>query len=200
MYYGDKKIKDVNYGGIPIKKAYYGSQLVWEKKQEGVWENGYEGIDLELPSGIIWATIPFITYANFTLTKYVVAVAGLNVTIRDIDASWGGRWRLPSAEEVTELLNNTTAGISNINDRYYTSFLSNNGRGIMLPHFGYVNDSPLVTNPVNSNTGYYWTSTEKDENDGYRLELSKTNTAENVLGSGDKNLYRTAWLVFNPKD
>lgn len=199
MYYGDKKIKDVNYGGIPIKKAYYGSQLVWEKKQEGIWENGYEGIDLGLPSGIIWATTPFVAYANFPLTKAAV-VSGNTVLTSNIDNLWGGRWRLPSAEEVIELLNNTTAGISNIHDRYYTSFLSNNGRSIMLPHYGYVNDSSLVTNPVDSNKGYYWTSTEKDENDGYRLYLSNTNIADTGIGSGDKNLYRTAWLVFNPKD
>lgn len=197
IYLGDKKIVNPFFN-VPLKEIYNGSVLVW-RKSSGIWEDGHEGVDLDLPSGLIWATQACNPYVKFDLSESAYLTAnGLDYI--SPAPLWGGRWRVPTAEEFYELINNTTMEIVNVHDVYYTLFRSANGRGVLLRHYGYINSNFGVPNPVDPYEGYYWSSTEKDANDAYRLYLSIRNTTLNEVGSGDKNLYRSIQLVFNPKD
>lgn len=125
IYFGNKKITDLNYGGTPIKEAYYGSTLVWRKQAlEGV-HNLHSWVDLGLPSGLLWATMnvganntnaygDYYSWGEITPKSSYNAnnSPNYNISISDFSgqagfdvatANWGGGWRMPTKEECQEL-------------------------------------------------------------------------------------------------
>ncbi len=160
--------------------------------------NGYEYIDLGLPSGIKWASCNIgakkpedygnyyawgevtpkddyswstYKYANgsyFTLTKYCnnadYGDNGFtdNKTTLDADddaahVNWGGNWRMPTSEEIDELLNNCTWTYTGQNGvSGYVVASKTNSNSIFLPEAGYHYD--MSSNDAN----LYWSSSLGD--------------------------------------
>lgn len=148
-----------------------------EEEQSGGLHNGYEYINLGLPSGLKWATcnVGATTpeeYGSYfawgeTETKevyyfdtytYTSTPTRLPLSADAANVNWGGKWRMPTGDEMEELMdtNNCTwewTTQNGVNGYKVTS--KTNGNSIFLPATGRRENSNH--NNEGSN-GYYWSS------------------------------------------
>ncbi len=147
--------------------------------------NDYEYVDLNLPSGLKWATCNIgantpeeygNTYAwgetkpkaeyteanSLTNGKLMNDISG-NANYDAATANWGGDWRLPRKEEMEELISQcnwiwtTQNGV-----RGYKVVSKTNGKYIFLPAAGYIYGTNRGSE---GNIGNYWTSTPESYGD-----------------------------------
>ncbi|MBR6715028.1 MAG: hypothetical protein IKI83_01085 [Prevotella sp.] len=77
---------------------------------------------------------------------------------------WGGNWRMPTKEEMDELIKNCYKEYIDYNGIKGCLFIGPNGKSIFLPLAGsYENEKP----PINSISGFYWTGTSCSQGDSY---------------------------------
>ncbi len=159
----------------------YGEEVSFKTLEEiiddGISINGYEYVDLGLPSGLKWAThnigaaAPYergdyfawgeintkAEYTEMNCTSY-----GLNM--QDIAgdsqydaarANWGATWKVPSKKDFEELMNECTWEWMVINGKGCKKVTGPNGNYIILPITGY----QYGTSFYMEDFGYYWTST-----------------------------------------
>lgn len=210
IYLGNKKITDLNYGGTPIKEAYYGSTLVWRKQAlEGV-HNLHSWVDLGLPSGTLWANMNIGANTNYDYGDYFafgeisekssyteenydhygMAIGEYSGQER-FDAAtsiWGGGWRTPTHNEILELDRYCTTSIVQLTDNFGQAhsvcrIQGTNEKSIYMPLSGYYRDESLRDDGVR---GRYWSSTPSalgtdDQDCAYDLNVY------NHIPSGDNN-------------
>ena len=114
-----------------------------------------------------WSTYMWCNGSNnFALTKYnndsshgnngfVDNKTELDPEDDAATANWGSEWRMPSLEQIQELLNNCTTqwtAINGVNGRLLTSII--NGETLFLPANGYLDGSTF-----NGGWGNYWSRT-----------------------------------------
>ena len=136
-------------------------------------ENEFEYVDLGLPSGTMWATcnvgatkpeddgllfqfglVDGYKYGDKNhkfRTDYKTTTSGKKYKTNEIldlsdDAAhvnMGGKWRMPTNEQLEELCNNTTYEVKTINEVHGVMFTSNiNGHQLFIPFAGlYYNGS-----------------------------------------------------------
>ena len=159
----------------------YGEEVTFKTLEEiiddGTSINGYEYVDLGLPSGLKWATHNIgaaaphesgdyfawgeintkAEYTEMNCTSY-----GLNM--QDIAgdpqydaarANWGATWKVPSKKDFEELMNECTWEWMVINGKGCKKVTGPNGNYIILPITGY----QYGTSFYMEDFGYYWTST-----------------------------------------
>ncbi|MBR6494201.1 MAG: hypothetical protein IKT22_02880, partial [Prevotella sp.] len=148
--------------------------------------NGHEYVDLGLPSGLLWATCNVGAekpedYGDYfawgetetkdsykwdyyewgtknNLNKYTKTD---NLTTLEADddaatANWGEGWRMPTFDEIKELLDNTSSvwtTLNGVNGRQFTS--NKNGKSIFFPASGYRSSGALFGKDENC---LYWSS------------------------------------------
>lgn len=89
-------------------------------------------------------------------------------TIYDIaSANWGGNWRVPTKEEMEELIEHCTWTWTNLGDNIGYMVEGPNGNSIFLPQSGYRVDSD-----TSKGNGYYWTSTLNPDDTDYPYVLT----------------------------
>ena len=129
-------------------ETYYSSlnPLTWKDgKSEGYWWQSYCG-----NSGFVeWSPAPYD--GNEILTSGYDAAA----------ANWGGDWRMPTAAEWQELLNNTENVWTTKNGVNGRRFTEPNGNTLFLPAAGFrcVDDLYFA-----GSDGYYWSSSLNTDN------------------------------------
>ena len=146
--------------------------------------NGYEYIDLGLPSGLKWATCNVGAsspeeYGDYyawgevkTKNKYTIHNSKrYGKSMNDISGNskydvarskWGGSWRLPTKKELEELKNNCKWEWTTQNGKKGYKVTGPNGNSIFLPAAGRCFGSSLFKA---GDYGYYWSST--GSNGGY---------------------------------
>ena len=151
-----------------------------EKEPENII-NGHEYVDLGLPSGLKWAACNVgantpeeygnyyawgeiapkteYTYENCsTLGKQLGDISG-NANYDAATANWGAPWRMPTREELKELIDNCTFTWTTQNGTTGRLVTGKNGNSIFFPANGcYINTS-LCDNIFE---GFYWSSTNCD--------------------------------------
>ena len=142
--------------------------------------NGYEWVDLGLPSGLKWATCNVGAsnpgdYGNYyawgetstkssydssncsTWNQYIGDIAG---TSRDAARmNWGGSWRMPRASEINELLNNCTWTWTTQNGNNGYKVTGPNGNSIFLPAAG---SRDGTSSGLVGSFSFYWSSTPNE--------------------------------------
>ncbi len=172
--------------------------------------NGHEYVDLGLPSGLKWATCnvgantpeEYGNYYAWGETETKSEYTDDNCTtfkknLGDISGdsrydaarrNWGGSWRIPTAEECQELVDNCTwTWTTQGGHKGYKVTSKKNGNSIFLPAAGYRNGSSLY---YQGEYGYYWSSTpsESDTEVAYSLFFFSSYLS---VGWGDRYYGRT---------
>ncbi len=160
-----------------------------EKETTGII-NGYEWVDLGLPSGLKWATCNVgasnpegygnyyawgetttkSNYLSSTSTTYGKTMGDIsgNATYDAATANWGGSWRLPTRTEIEELVNNCTWAWTTQNGVNGRKVTGPNGNSIFLPAAGYRYGSSLYGA---GSLGYCWSSTPDESSTDYAYNL-----------------------------
>ncbi len=148
-----------------------------EKKTTGIIR-GHKYVDLGLPSGLKWATCnvgatnpedygdyfawgetttksEYTEGNSITYDKNMSDISG-NSRYDAARANWGGMWRLPTASEIDELVNNCTWKWTSQNGVNGYKVTGKNGNSIFLPAAGWRSGSSLY---YAGSYGYYWSST-----------------------------------------
>ena len=115
-----------------------------------------------------WATYKWGTSSN--LTKYNTT-DGKTILDLDDDAAyvnWGGKWRMPSKEEVDELTQQCNWIWTTHNNVNGYKVTGPNGNSIFLPAAGYKGAGP--TYPAGED-GLYWTNTKEKQQYSYLIVL-----------------------------
>jgi hypothetical protein len=155
----------------------------------------YEYVDLGLPSGTLWAKYNIgatseTEYGNYYqygkgADTYQVTSGQSNYsgTENPLAASadtaaqvWGGKWRMPTDTQITELITNTTYSFeNNFNDSGINGgkFTASNGNYVFFPSAGYYNNGSL--NEVGG-CGRYWGSAPSGTTSAYRLVFCNEET------------------------
>ena len=205
---GDNTYAYTFHNGIKGNKVYYrtasdgttAETLTWsEYEEETNAINGYEYVDLGLPSGLKWATCNVGAdnpedYGNYyawgetatkseynpsnslTYGRQMNDISG-NVKYDVAVANWGGSWRMPTRDEQEELLNNCTWEWTTQNGVNGYKVTGTNGNSIFLPAAGGRDGSSLLNA---GEYGYYWSSTPGGILDGYTYYLGFYNGHEVV--------------------
>ena len=146
--------------------------------------NGYDWVDLELPSGLKWATCNVGAsspegYGNYyawgettTKSSYTednsttygkeMSDIGGNATYDVARKQWGSSWRLPTKAEFEELLDEDNCTWewtiqSGVNGYKVTSKI--NGASIFLPAAGWCDST---SSDYQGSEGYYWSATPNE--------------------------------------
>ena len=113
-----------------------------------------------------WSTYQYCNGSNNTLTKYCnnpdYGYNGFSDTLTTLlpeddaaTANWGADWRMPTKDDMQELLRNTTRTLTTQNGVNGWLFTASNGNSIFLPAAGTFSDG---NNSGVGTFGYYWTS------------------------------------------
>ena len=149
-------------------------------------EKGRTYVDLGLPSGTMWATMnvgegglflePYYAwgalseYNTYSKIRYDHRNSKENLTdgmslnlLHDIARQqWGGRWRMPTLDDFTELVNECAMTWCSLGNRRRAILVTGpNGNKIVLPVTGYYKDNEIRDDRFQA---YYWTSSLYKDN------------------------------------
>ena len=154
---------------------------------------GHGYVDLGLPSGLKWATCnvgasspedygdyfawgetsPKAEYTSENSITYEEQMSDIsgNAQYDAATANWGGSWRMPTKDEMQELIDNCTWELTQVNGVNGSEVIGPNGSCIFLPAAGSRNGSSLG---YGGYYGNYWSSTPCDDgfdNSAYSLHF-----------------------------
>ena len=161
----------------------YGEEFTFTTLQEEGWQeptgsiDGYDYVDLGLPSGLKWATCNIGAnspgeYGNYyawgetttkseytkenclTYFKVMNDISG-NIQYDAATANWSGNWRMPTKEEIQELIDNCTWELVVRNGINVYNVKGSNGNSIFLPKEDYYNSNYWSSTP-HLTTGTGW--------------------------------------------
>ena len=173
------------------KGTSYGDEMSFtteEEDEEGCEPDGeiagYYYVDLGLPSGVKWATCnvgasspedygdyfawgetsPKAEYTwenSVTFGDQMSDISG-NAQYDAATANWGGSWRMPTNDEMQELVDHCEWEWTEVNGVNGSRVIGPNGSCIFLPAAGARGGSSLYDD---GDHGYYWSSTPDDGGD-----------------------------------
>ena len=165
--------------------------------------NGYEYVDLGLPSGLKWATCNVgasspeeygdyyawgevktkSTYHSDNSKTYRKSMSDIsgNRTYDVARKKWGSSWRLPTEAEFQELLDKCKWQWTTQNGKRGYKVTGPNGNSIFLPAAGYRIGSSLYNV---GDFGYYWSSTPYESSDDFARYLDVYSSNRYVSWSG----------------
>ena len=131
-----------------------------------------------------WSTYTWCKGSSSTLTKYNTSSSHGTVdskTVLELEddaarANWGGDWRMPTMEEMTELIENCTWEWTTQNKVVGYKVTGPNGHSVFLPAAGYRwNDRRYGT----GSSGRYWSSSLDPDYDSNacRLDFASGSTS-----------------------
>ncbi len=141
--------------------------------------NFMEGVDLGLPSGVLWAPFnlgattseeygDYIAWGKLEecstcRIEYDIPDSSLSIAEDAANAQWGGNWRIPTKEDFEELLKFCSWTRDTINYVNGYRVEGQNGAYIFLPAAGQRTPDSRLYYGRNYN-GYYWSSTIQQDN------------------------------------
>lgn len=174
-------------------------------------DEGYEYIDLGLPSGTLWATCnvgattpegygDYFAWGetrpkeSYTKSNYIYTDSPkcLPLSADAANVNWGGDWRMPTISQIDEILdeNNCNWIFTKMNGVVGQLVVSkHNGKSIFLPAAGNIEDDVYYWQ---GRCACYWSS---DNSDSYLDRSYIMNFCESNTGSYDNGLRSNAFSV-----
>ena len=116
-----------------------------------------------LISGVI--TVAQITWPSIVRKKNGFVTEDYRTVLVSVDdvarVNWGGSWRMPTLNEIIELINNCTWEWRNYNGVNGQLVTGPNGNSIFLPAAGFCSDGDIL----GSDNCFYWSATLSDYGD-----------------------------------
>lgn len=141
------------WGEINEKQVYNDVTYQYATGQDNNGDGGYDDYHSETDLFGVWQNIG----SDIAGTSYDVA-----------HVKWGGSWRMPSLEQIQELLNNCTSKWTSVNGTYGREFTGPNGGVVFLPAAG----GRWLDNLYDAgNYGDYWSSTQNPDRSYYACYL-----------------------------
>lgn len=190
----------IGYTDITIRDAKGVRDYKVKVKVTGTAPETVELVDLGLPSGLKWAshnvgasvpegygayyawgeiaekdTYDWASYSHCDGTMSTVKNIGENISGTQYDAAlmnWGGSWRMPTREEVQELLDNCTWRWTTVNDITGQEATGPNGETLFFPTAGYKAGSRTYSY---GSFGNYWTASHMGNSNGGGYSLGSGN-------------------------
>ena len=203
------------------KGTSYGDEISFtteEEEEEGCEPDGeiagHYYVDLGLPSGVKWATCnvrasspedygdyfawgetsPKAEYSwenSVTNGEQMSDISG-DAQYDAATANWGGSWRMPTKEQMEELVEHCEWEWTQVNGVNAAKVIGPNGSCIFLPAAGFRDGSSLFHDGYD---GFYWSSTPYD----YYYDLNYAYNLYFITGDEDVNLsYRYYGLTVRP--
>ncbi len=139
--------------------------------------------ETETKSTYKWSTYIHCNGTDDTCHDLGSDIAGTQYDVAHV--KWGDSWQMPTRDQISELLNNTTFTWTSKNDVIGIQFTSVNGGSIFMPAAGYRNDSALGNKGLNGN---YWSSSQLPSNLSIAYDLD--------FGSGSAYIYDDGFRNF----
>ena len=199
---GENVLEESRDGVITLKNQEYSltTEVIIQQLSHTI--NGYEYVDLGLPSGLKWATCNVGAsspeeYGDYyawgeieTKSKYdesnsktygksMSDISG-NAMYDVARAKWGGSWRLPTKKELEELESKCTWKWTTQNGKEGYKVTGPNGNSFFLPAAGRRSWSLLQSA---GECGYYWSSAPDESDDDRTYDL--------FFDSSDHYVYRS---------
>ena len=179
----DREVKGADYAavdlGLSVKWAdcNVGALKSWKDSRYFAWGETAE------KSSYTWVNYQYINAGNSSLSKYNSTDGLWILQSKDDPATseMGAGWRLPTADEMVELLDNCDWSISSKSGtKIITATSKKNGASIVFQLTGYKDGKTLEDMEVD---GYLWSSelTEDESSQAYFLHL---NTRDNKVSIG----------------
>ena len=129
-----------------------------------------------------WATYKWCDGTEANITKYNTADGKTILEPADDAAQvqWGGKWRMPTKEEIQELFTRCTWKTETQNGINGYNVIGPNGNSIFVPTAGWYNEDDFGVG-LQGNATYYWTSTLSSSNKIRAYDL----VFNDVSGSND---------------
>ena len=151
-----------------------------------------------------WNNYKYCKSSSSTLTKYcTVSDYGTvdNKTTLEIEddvarANWGGKWRIPTYDELNELNTKCTWTWTSQNDINGYKVTGPNGNSIFLPAAGYRDDAVPY---IYGSSGYYWSSSLNTTNPS-DARILYFNSSEHNMFSKDRCYGRSVRPVISLDD
>ena len=203
------------------KGTSYGDEISFtteEEEEEGCEPDGeiagHYYVDLGLPSGVKWATCnvgasspedygdyfawgetsPKAEYSwenSVTNGEQMSDISG-DAQYDAATANWGGSWRMPTKEQMEELVEHCEWEWTQVNGVNGAKVIGPNGSCIFLPAAGFRDGSSFFHDGYD---GFYWSSTPYD----YYYDLNYAYNLYFITGDEDVNLsYRYYGLTVRP--
>lgn len=134
------------------------------------WATRNIGAHIPTDQGNKYAFGEIITKSDYTSSNYT----GGNADVAK--QNWGGDWRLPTKNEIEELVNKCSWKINTRNGIQVATATGPNGNSIDLPYYSYIQNEGYQ--------GWYWSSTAYSSSKAFCLHFSG-----NTVSSGTNNKY-----------
>lgn len=150
----------VPYGCLSLYKNAYGWKDFPNFMEMAPMIDGHEYVDLQLPSGKLWATK---NYGASSVSDYGTYVEWSSNDV--INSSWGSNWKTPSINDIKELINNCSWIWGSVDGKLGYTVKGTNGNSIFLPAAGVKMGSVMKI----GEWCYYWSSTPQSSDMVYIL-------------------------------
>ena len=199
----NKMCHDYRYFGMCVRPVIASTKKTSSLYSEPTgYTNGYGYVDLGLPSGTKWATCnlgattptdygyylawgeskPKDEYTKHNY-KYSSGIDNLSAANDAINANWGAGWRMPSYDELMELMTSCTNVWSTQNGVAGRLLTGPNGNSIFLPAAGSREDNEFK---IVGDGGTYWSGLiDTDINGAWSLSFFKAGFF--ILSKGGSN-------------
>ena len=147
----------------------YGSYYAWGETGE---KSYYAWGEAEEKGDYSWSTYKYCNGSNNSMTKYcsdsgygtVDNKTTLEFTDDVATVKWGGSWRMPTTEEIKELIEKCTWRWTTLNSVNGYCVTGPNGNSIFLPAAGYRRGTGVSEH---SSYGNYWSNSLKNKDSNY---------------------------------
>ena len=143
-------------------------------------------------------------YGNFSYSCQSLGddIAGTNYDVAHV--LWGGRWVIPSLEQIKELLDNCSSTECLINNVRGQKFTGPSGNSVFLPYAGYCSSyDPYNNVSASGSAGFYWSSNPSSIGKAYMLQIGsslKWDSKDRYLGYSVRPVCEPEIITFSDQE